>query len=149
MYPFRCFLSGCLMTSLLMMIAAVLMPYPRRIAFIVLGLAVFGLGLNAKLSLYHQRTSASSFYDVRLSVEDRFSGAVSHPIQRLSASLTVTTQSNYSVRSFLVLKISSLRPNCKRGPLRAAFAQNHCPSLRLRPPPFSIPPLALMPNFKA
>ena len=149
MYPFRCFLSGCLVTSLVMMIAAVLMPYPRRIAFIVLGVAVFGLELNAKLSLYHQRTSASNCSNVRLSVEDRCSEAVSHPLQRLPASLSITTKSNYSVQSFLLLKHLSSCRDCKRGLLRAAFAQNHCPSLHLRPPPFSIPPLDLMPNFKA
>jgi hypothetical protein len=137
------------MTSLLMMIEAILRPYRRRLTIIVLVVAVFGLGLNAKLALYHQETPASNWSTVKLSVEDRFSKAIPPTLQRLAASIPLTAQSTYFVRPFLLLKVSSSRRNCKRGLLRAAFAQNRDPTLHFKPPPRSAPAFASMPDIQA
>jgi hypothetical protein len=149
MYPFRCLLCGCPMGLFVVMIIARLIPYPRRLAIIVLGVAVFGLGLNAKLSLYHREAPASTCSNVTLSIEDRFTPAVPQTLQRLADSLPHIANGVSPVPAPLLIKASCSHRHCKRGLLRASFAQNHCPSLHLRPPPISIPALAFMPEFKA
>ena len=149
MYPFRCFLCGCPMGLLVVMIVARLIPYPRRLAIIFLGVAVFGLGLNAKLSLYHREAPASTCSNVKLSIEDSFTPAVPQTLQRLADSPPHIPNGVSPVPALLLVKASCSHRHCNRGLLRASFAQNHCPSLHLRPPPISIPAFALMPDFEA
>jgi hypothetical protein len=137
------------MTSQMMMIAAKRMPYMRRLAIILLSVTVFGLALNAKLSLYHQERPALNCSTVKLSVEDRFSKAILPKLQALAVSVSITAQCKYFVPPFLLLKVSSSRRNCKRGLVRAAFAQNHCPTLHFKPPPRSAPAFASVPVIQA
>jgi hypothetical protein len=69
------------------MIVARLIPFPRRLAIILPGVADFGLGVNAKLSLYHREARASTCSNVKLSIENRLTPAVPRTVQRLAVSL--------------------------------------------------------------
>jgi len=116
-----------------MMNAAKRMPHMRGLAIILLSVAMFGLALNAKLSLYHQERPALNCSTVKLSVEDRFSKEISPKLQALAVSGSITARCKYFAPPLLLLKVSSSRRNCKRGLLRATFAQNHCPTLHFKP----------------